>query len=258
MFDRNMVITKITSVLEISTEKDRFSDYSGKLKNNELIFKFEGISEIKYGEQAFHEVGGNIRFLPKTDIHTKYEVTTLEASCCIDIIFETDTPIKQKPFCISTIKHKELSRLFKKTYFLWRTKPAGYEYFCIGLLYEILALLQADSSYISSAKYNKIKIGVDFINENFNKQINLNDASKSCNLSYAYFKRLFIKAFDMPPKAYIMQMRINYAIDLLKTNRYTITEIAEFTGFSNVYYFSRAFKKQIGFSPSEFISLSSQ
>ena len=56
----------------------------------------------------------------------------------------------------------------------------------------------------------------------------------------------------MPPKAYITQLRIRYACDLLKSGKYKIGDIAEEVGYKNVYYFSKVFKAQTGSTPSEY------
>ena len=61
----------------------------------------------------------------------------------------------------------------------------------------------------------------------------------------------------MTPRSYIIFLRIKYACDLLKSQMYNVTEISELCGFSNVYYFSKCFKKQMGVPPSEYIKLNS-
>ncbi len=53
----------------------------------------------------------------------------------------------------------------------------------------------------------------------------------------------------MSPVKYITQLRVEKAKELLITNRYKVSEIAEMCGFENVYYFSNVFKKQVGVSP---------
>ena len=52
---------------------------------------------------------------------------------------------------------------------------------------------------------------------------------------------------------YIIQLKINYACDLLLYEKFSITQVAEICGYDNVYYFSRQFKAYIGTSPSVFV-----
>jgi AraC-like DNA-binding protein len=48
-------------------------------------------------------------------------------------------------------------------------------------------------------------------------------------------------------------MRINYAKELIKSGEYSITEIAIISGFCDVSYFSREFKKAIGVTPKDYL-----
>ena len=57
----------------------------------------------------------------------------------------------------------------------------------------------------------------------------------------------------MPPKKYIIKKKIDYACELLLLGRYSVTEVAEMSNFSDVYYFSRQFKEYIGVSPTDYI-----
>lgn len=50
---------------------------------------------------------------------------------------------------------------------------------------------------------------------------------------------------------FIKSMRMNYAMELLKTHQYTMTQISEMCGFSSVTYFGVVFKKYYGVSPTE-------
>ncbi|NDV81565.1 hybrid sensor histidine kinase/response regulator transcription factor [Bacteroides sp. 51] len=53
------------------------------------------------------------------------------------------------------------------------------------------------------------------------------------------------------PVDFIKIIRLNYAMELLTTQKYTVTEVSEYCGFSSVGYFSKVFKKHFGKSPTE-------
>lgn len=53
------------------------------------------------------------------------------------------------------------------------------------------------------------------------------------------------------PNDFIRIMRLNKAMELLKSRRYTIGEVSSQVGFSDPKYFSTCFKKQFGTSPSK-------
>lgn len=62
-----------------------------------------------------------------------------------------------------------------------------------------------------------------------------------------------IKALtDQAPGDYIRLIRLKKAVQLLKEEAYTITEIAEMTGFNDAKYFREVFKKQFNTTPSKY------
>ena len=75
----------------------------------------------------------------------------------------------------------------------------------------------------------------------------------SVGLKYSHFSTLFDKTFGISPVRFVTKMKIDYAKELLVTNRFSVSEIAEMCGFENVYYFSAVFKKQTGFSPTKYV-----
>ena len=70
-------------------------------------------------------------------------------------------------------------------------------------------------------------------------------------MSESYIARLFKKELGCKPSEYINRIRISVAKTLLSETDISITEISEKTGFSDVYYFSKTFKRIEGVSPSE-------
>ncbi len=70
-----------------------------------------------------------------------------------------------------------------------------------------------------------------------------------------YLRRLFKRVHGCTPIQYLNRLRIGKAKLLIEGNsihHYTITEIAEKSGFSDVSYFSRVFREHMGFSPSQY------
>jgi AraC-like DNA-binding protein len=76
--------------------------------------------------------------------------------------------------------------------------------------------------------------------------------AEACSLSEVYFRKLFGAHFGISPKQFIIDHRLRRASQLLTEARRSISEIAEATGFSNQYHFSRIFKARFGITPSEY------
>lgn len=78
------------------------------------------------------------------------------------------------------------------------------------------------------------------------------DIAQSFYLSVPRLQRLFRKHAGCSIKSYIVDQQIRHAKICIREETYNYTEIAALLGFSSVHYFSRAFKKAVGMSPSEY------
>lgn len=58
---------------------------------------------------------------------------------------------------------------------------------------------------------------------------------------------------DLAPNEFIRTIRLKKSANLLRTRRYNVSEVSDMTGFNDPLYFSRCFKKQFGFPPSNLI-----
>lgn len=100
--------------------------------------------------------------------------------------------------------------------------------------------------------HGKVAPAVNYIRRHFCEKWNIKILAKLCNLSQAQFYRLFHKETAQSPLDYRNSLRIERACLLLGSCEHSIGEIAEMLGFESIYYFSRAFKKIKGLSPSAF------
>ncbi len=91
-----------------------------------------------------------------------------------------------------------------------------------------------------------------FIEENYMYDILLEDIAKYVNLSSYYTSKLFKTKTGQGLSDYIIQVRINKAIELMKSKKYKIYEISEMCGYTSRKYFSHAFKQYTGCTPSEY------
>lgn len=83
-----------------------------------------------------------------------------------------------------------------------------------------------------------------------NLSLSLKEISQSLDVHPAYLSREFSKYFDdLSFGDYIRKLRIEKAIELLNTTKYSLSEIAYLTGFSDQSHFTRIFKKQTGKNP---------
>ena len=93
---------------------------------------------------------------------------------------------------------------------------------------------------------------IHFVQRNFYNQISNEDIAKFCSCSVSTVCHLFKKSKGISIRKYIVNLRMNYAKELLRTSSLSITVIAQKCGFSDYNYFAVSFKSETGISPSEY------
>ena len=93
---------------------------------------------------------------------------------------------------------------------------------------------------------------VDYMHENYNRYISISELAEIFYMHPTYLIRKFKSLYGVPPLVYFSNIKIKKAIDLLSSTNLTIKEVASKLGMDDASYFSRWFKKHIGFSPLEY------
>ncbi|WP_434639933.1 response regulator [Thermoanaerobacterium thermosaccharolyticum] len=99
---------------------------------------------------------------------------------------------------------------------------------------------------------------IEFVNENYDKDIKLYDVAKMLNISYHYFSKTFKEETKCNFVDYITQVRINKAKEFLSKDSMSIKEVCFKVGYSDPNYFSRIFRKETGMTPTEYKSKNSE
>lgn len=92
---------------------------------------------------------------------------------------------------------------------------------------------------------------IDYISENYKNPITLADLAKLVNLSETGMSRIFRNVTGMSCIDYVIDYRLSRAMSMLRFSDKSIIEIAYDTGFNNISYFNRTFKKHFNQTPSE-------
>jgi len=92
-----------------------------------------------------------------------------------------------------------------------------------------------------------------YIEQHYAEDITVEDLSRIFHFNGTYLTRVFKKHKGESPVKYIIGMRVNKAIELMKTQKeMDLKQIAELVGYVDSHYFSRIFKSRTGKTPSEY------
>lgn len=120
-------------------------------------------------------------------------------------------------------------------------------------LYQLIALVcQKQKTKSTAGRFRCISKGIDLMERDSN--LSISEIASLCGVSECYFRRLFQEYSGMSPMHYRQNYRIERAKQLLRADEnYTINEIAQELHYSDIYHFSKAFKKVCGVSPTQYM-----
>jgi AraC-like DNA-binding protein len=92
----------------------------------------------------------------------------------------------------------------------------------------------------------------DYLAAHHAEPLTIDEIARHFHLSRQYFTKLFRRVTGQPPYAYLTQVRLQRARELLTSSELTVQAIAAAVGFCDPYYFSRCFRQHTGLSPTQY------
>ncbi|TDT68010.1 AraC family two component transcriptional regulator [Hypnocyclicus thermotrophus] len=95
---------------------------------------------------------------------------------------------------------------------------------------------------------------IEYIKENYNKKISIEDIADKLDCSSGYLSRKFREETGITFNNFVNKYKIQKSIELLNSGKYKVYEIADMLGFNNYKYFAQVFKNYMNCSPLKFIN----
>lgn len=256
LFPENINITKIYSVQQFDAENgagNEWDFYPEPRYCYELIFHLDGEADIFFQGKCFHAAKNCMTFLPKGIVNADYHVHRFSLGRCIDVFFETNSPMPESAIHIKD-SSTEMRNRFVELLHIWSSKSMGYYTRTMSQFYGMITLQNSYTLfYLPQDMRQRLQTAGQYIEAHYlDPNFDCHVLAELSGLSYSYFRKLFTAAHGMPPARYVANMRMNYAKELLISNKFSVSEIAERCGYSDIYYFSSAFKRIFGKPPSAY------
>lgn len=97
----------------------------------------------------------------------------------------------------------------------------------------------------------RVTSSIGFMKEHLQEPLRIATLAAVVNLSRSHYTEIFRRVTGYAPLMYLNHLRMQRAVQLLNSSNLSIKSISEQLGFSDQFYFSRAFAKLHGHSPSE-------
>lgn len=174
--------------------------------------------------------------------------------------FMVDKDAVKPYFSLKGTAVKEVEKIFERMVDEYENKKPFFE---LGMRAEFLKLLAIiireynrvpdNSENINYNKHRKsISIALDYMKDHYKEKIYLDDICKIMLVSPTYFSCIFKQITGKTFVEQLNAIRIQKAKELMMDHNKTMGRIAMEVGFSDLAYFNRVFKKEVGVSPGKF------
>ncbi|MEK5489135.1 AraC family transcriptional regulator [Paenibacillus sp. FSL R7-0297] len=246
----------------------------------EFFLLLEGEILFQVDTDYFTLRPGEAVFIKSGDIHAAYAVKDTPCRFCA-LVFHPDLlasaqydtiqqtvilPLQEKRqsfprhITSSVPWQGELLLHLERMMEAYDNKMPGFESFMKGTLLIMLSQIAppgrsvnySQSAGADTTKIDRLKKVILYIQDNYQEPIRTRDLSELIPMSEGQFCRFFKSMTRKTPVDYINSYRIRQAANLLQQSDRKISDIAMDTGFDNVSYFIKVFRKAMNCSPSEF------
>lgn len=165
-------------------------------------------------------------------------------------IFERDQPVLQvgmQPGMVDVFEN--IIQHTKYEYTGYQALVSGAVVYLLGMLQMIVRRQRLASESFHDEIIAKTKV---LLREYIFEQIPMESIGNRLDISYATLRKLFKKYVGLSMKQYSIQLKINYAKNMLTDSNRQIKEIAYELNFDSVQHFSKQFKERVGVSPKDY------
>lgn len=236
----------LTLVLRGNLKLENINKGVAYVQPNQLLFVPKGlytVSDILLGDEPFVAV-----------------VFFFDEQLIEDFINALNSKLKGKCVFNLVLPYSNSIRLYTETLLkLYNNGEHNHHKVTRAKLFELLHLLSIGERgedfirtllALKSRQKRNIK---EFMNANFHKALTVEDYAYLSGRSLSTFNRDFKRQFNISPKKWLMEKRLEKAYELLAQNKQNVTEIAFEVGYENFSHFIKAFHKKFGISPKQFV-----
>ena len=244
MSGKGLVITEfLTASKPINYKGDKFD--MKKRTSSALIFPIHGKLKFSWGSEVIFADPGHPVFI--------YEEMSYTNTCIEDaqsIMFNVKVQNNEEKIIQLLPPDKDcLQRIYEEITVLNINFTARKHSKIFEKLYQLigesLPYEPGDSTSILSPVLEVVEKSY------YKKELTLEKLAESCHISKSYLHKLFKKEYGMTPFQYITQTRMTQA-KMLLLEMFPVGVVASMVGYSDIYQFSRAFKRFYKISPDKF------
>ncbi len=245
-FGRDALLTGL-KVFYASFDKRNTTSVSGRPFHG-LTYRYSGVVALETESVSLLSGPGTMTYVPAG---MDYENVILEAGKMIAVHFTMVDERRDLDIQVYSGKNiAEAEDLFRRLLSVYRhgfPRDAA----AMAIFYEILSLLERDELSEKNEQVNPVVLAAKSRMELHFKDSQMSIASLAdyAGVSESYLRRVFKAEYGITPSAYLKNLRMDLAKNLLKSGYYSVSEVARLSGFGSASYFSAEFHRMVGVAP---------
>lgn len=104
----------------------------------------------------------------------------------------------------------------------------------------------------NGVKNKTVNAMLSYIHSNYAENISIQQIANHCNLNANYASQLFHQKMHKTFSCYLTGLRLDQAVNLLRSTDMPISEVAAKTGYRDYFYFAKVFKRTLKVTPTEY------
>lgn len=135
----------------------------------------------------------------------------------------------------------------------WEDRCPAYMQTVCSYVCLLLVRLASNDAVVSTRKDFAVTVyekAIRYMTEHVDGNMSISEIAAFCNVGTTFLKQTFSKYSGISVHKFYLNLKMRYAVELLKNGK-TVTETAMQLGFCSQPYFSSAFRRELGYSPSE-------
>lgn len=129
---------------------------------------------------------------------------------------------------------------------------ASRELFVCGKVYELLSMMMESCSQQQTDMSNYVLRAKDYVEANYVSDLSVQGIANYLGLSRSYFSAIFKQSEGVSPQEFIVDLRLRKAGELIAERGYRPGEAAAACGYTDVFNFSKMFKRKFGVPPGRY------
>jgi len=228
-------------------ERDRVRILNAYNNSAMILFFQPAVLNSRFGTDIFEHMDG----LSGSDYQDLFYLSQ----------FSHTSPLSSKRIALSAAEAAALKKKMQKVgHLLSSQDDPNWPCRCRSYLLETLFSLSRPEEDQESVLPERINSGysnltvdiIHYLQTSYNKKVTVDMLSRMFHTNRTTILQDFKKSTGQSINRYLTQLRMTMAAAFLRDTELSVNEICERTGFSDISYFSRSFKKEIRYTPSEY------